>query len=183
MRPSPGDFGTPPRIEATVHTVPSEENARHQCDCHRLAVDGRNSHLKQHFTEQMKDFGQSKGYANVAALLLSWEGTDLEKMDDEVRSALVDRCLWTDVRQIDRLRDVFRDQYHFAVTKAKIDADRRASWTVQKQLISFLLQHDANNALIIIYYAGHGMRRSEDGEFELARCNISHSFESSLADS
>jgi hypothetical protein len=71
--------------------------------------------------------------------------------------------------QIDKLHDVLRYQYHFSVTKAKIEKDKRASWSTLSYLIPFLKQHDSNNSLIIIYYAGHGMQRAADGEFELSR--------------
>ena len=61
-----------------------------QCDCSSLVVEPTNESLEKHFGEQMKDFGQSKGYRSVSVLLLSWEGSDLNtngKVDKEARSS------------------------------------------------------------------------------------------------
>ncbi len=71
-----------------VEIVSPSYSDRPQCDCLSLAVEPSNASLESRFGEQMKDFGQSKGYRSVAVLLLSWEGSDLNengKVDQEVR--------------------------------------------------------------------------------------------------
>jgi hypothetical protein len=96
MAHSPGGFGSAsPSLQTTIPHVPLGGDARHKCDCYQLALDDRNDSFEKHFTEQMKEYGQSKGYKSVAAILLSWEGTDLQNTDDEVGTARVSRVLLT----------------------------------------------------------------------------------------
>jgi hypothetical protein len=105
----------------------------------------------------------------VAALLLSWEDTDLRLLDDEVRKIRVGTNPRVDTVQLDRLEKVFRDVYNYTVERALIPKhiDDAAFETI-RLVANFIAQHNSSGSLVLIYYAGHGMKRQDD-EFRMAR--------------
>jgi hypothetical protein len=75
-------------------------------------------------------------YTQATALLLSWQ-------DDNLGVE----------KEIQGLRNVFEDFYHFHVEEYQIPSDKPASKTQAR--IMNLLVHDSSDSLFIIYYAGH----------------------------
>jgi len=76
-------------------------------------------------------------YSRVLVLLLSWEDDDLG--------------VWTD---INGLRYVFRELYHFEVTTFEIPS-LKPNMAVHKCIMNFL-DNDSKDTLRIVYYGGHG---------------------------
>ncbi|KAE9371524.1 hypothetical protein N431DRAFT_304521, partial [Stipitochalara longipes BDJ] len=76
-------------------------------------------------------------YSRALVLLLSWEDDDLG--------------VWT---EIDTLRKVFKDMYHFAVTTFEIPS-LKPNMEVHKCIMNFL-ENDTKDTLRIVYYGGHG---------------------------
>lgn len=140
-----------------------------QCDCRELKVPRLNADLENTFANRMKTFDANKGHSNVAALLLSWEDTDLRLLDDEVRKIRVGTNPRVDTVQLDRLEKVFREVYNYTVERALIPKhiDDAAFETI-RLVANFIAQHNSAGSLVLIYYAGHGMKRQDD-EFRMAR--------------
>jgi hypothetical protein len=69
------------------------------------------------------------------------------------------------------LENVFRDVYGFKVQKKSIHAKHRSSPSKQIRLhIATLMLEDGNNRLLIIYYAGHGVRLAKQEELWSSEC-------------
>lgn len=70
--------------------------------------------------------------------------------------------------QIAGLKDVFEKRYNFNVTRRALNPPDHKDVTLRIHMLlaNFVYEHDADNALLIIYYAGHG-NPGKDGELML----------------
>jgi hypothetical protein len=55
------------------------------------------------------------------------------------------------------LRKVFEDIYRFKVCEQRLNSQKRVDHQLRKHLSNFVHDGDADNALLIVYYAGHGL--------------------------
>lgn len=87
-------------------------------------------------------------YSQVNALLISWDADDLEVH-----------------LEIEPLRRVFEDRYHFNVQDYKIPSVKPDK-ALKKRIFDFL-DHDENDTLLIVYYAGHARCALQSNEASL----------------
>lgn len=87
-------------------------------------------------------------YSEVHVLLLSWEEDDLG-VEAEIQP----------------LRRVFEDRYHFTVQEYKIPSIK-PDRALKLRVISFLAGED-NDTLLIVYYAGHARGAFQSNEASL----------------
>ena len=81
---------------------------------------------------------QHSRYEKTYVLLLSWEEDDLG--------------VFTEIK---RLRHVFEDRYHYFVDCYSIPS-AKPDTALKGRVFEFLKHYDSKNALLIVYYAGHG---------------------------
>ena len=71
--------------------------------------------------------------------------------------------------QVFTLRDVFRDLFKFSVDTRALSRDQLPQLQAHHFLSEFALREDADNGLLIVYYAGHGgSKASELGHITLS---------------
>jgi len=87
-------------------------------------------------------------YSQVYVLLLSWEADDLEVY-----------------LEIDPLRRVLEDRYHFNVQDYKIPS-LKPDKALKKRIYDFLEKKD-EDTLLIVYYAGHARSALQSNEASL----------------
>ena len=60
---------------------------------------------------------------------------------------------------------VFRTGYNFNVTRRVLNPpdNKDVALTIHMLLANFVYDHDADDALLIIYYAGHGNPKEDGG--------------------
>jgi len=83
-------------------------------------------------------------YKRVSALLVRWEEDDLGV-----------------VKEIEMLRRIFHDTYHFDVENFTIPSGKRGYLGLIERIKSLLEIYDAEDNLFILYYAGHAR---QDGQ-------------------
>ncbi|KIW68870.1 hypothetical protein PV04_04785 [Phialophora macrospora] len=102
------------------------------------------SALQEYFAAEMQDLAQKRGHKRVGVLLLQWNVEDESFMDtrEEVRS----------------LRRVLEEQYRFSVYEKYLHTrdGTPARHQLNCHLAEFVRKEDDKNALLIVYYAGHG---------------------------
>jgi hypothetical protein len=59
-------------------------------------------------------------------------------------------------QELDRLSDVFKDQYSFDVVTWLIPANDKSHHTLMAKALDFVDEFDSEDNLFILYYAGHG---------------------------
>jgi hypothetical protein len=112
------------------------------------------SDLQAVWDESMRGVGDlGLPHKQCAVLLINWDkdADDLSTGDE-----------------VDNLEAVFKNLYNYHVTKAQLlgedKTDKEPQLQVQKILTDFVYQHDNQNTLLIVYYAGHGVPgKVEDG--------------------
>lgn len=109
--------------------------------------------LKKAFDEVMNDLGSTgKPHRQAAVLMLSWA----EELDDLHTQG-----------EISELRTVFEELFNYQVMERKLSGTKKAGLEIAKHLIDFVTEYDAESALLIVYYAGHGIP-GERGELHFA---------------
>lgn len=99
----------------------------------------------------MKGVGRFAYYVgNCAVLLISWEA----KLDG----------LHTG-EEVDALEAVFKYQFCYTLVKKPWMASALSLHIeVQRLLLDFVVEHDNESTLLIVYYAGHSISRRLEGE-------------------
>ena len=96
---------------------------------------------------------KATGYLKVAVLLLCWN-QDFDDMATKV--------------EVDELKAVFEDKFGYSTTIAKLSLTKGVLQVqVNAQVAGFINDHDGQNHLLIIYYAGHGRPGTKYGQLEL----------------
>ena len=96
----------------------------------------------------------SSSYTDVAVLLISWE----KDVDDlEVKE------------EVDRLEELLTKIFNYQCSKALLRIDTGKSPQVQINMLvgNFVHEYDNPNALLILYYAGHGLPGEIQGDLNL----------------
>jgi hypothetical protein len=110
--------------------------------------------LRSIWEDQMKEVsGPRQPHHKAVVLLISWapELDELQTSDE-----------------VDKLGNVFTGQFNYTVVKARIEKnDKIPQHQISKYLADFVYNHDCDGALLIIYYAGHGIK-GDPGELTLA---------------
>lgn len=84
-------------------------------------------------------YRKGRAYDAVGVLLISWQDDDLQ--------------VWT--QEIEELRNIFRDQYHFEVDHYHIPTTT-ALTGLNYKTSEFAHRYDSVHKLLIVYYGGHG---------------------------
>ena len=84
-------------------------------------------------------------YSKVEVLLLSWEEDDLEVE-----------------KELQALRHVFEDLYHYGVQSYKIP-NEKPDKALKRRVFDFL-DYDGEEVLLILYYAGHAKTSLQSNE-------------------
>jgi hypothetical protein len=104
--------------------------------------------------DQMKEVGGPRQpHHKVVVLLISWapELDELQTSDE-----------------VEKLGNVFASKFNYRVVKGRIEKNGKIpQHQVSKYLADFVYDHDSEGALLIIYYAGHGIK-GDPGELTLA---------------
>ncbi|KAF7520123.1 hypothetical protein G7054_g12877 [Neopestalotiopsis clavispora] len=108
-----------------------------------------------------------KAYETASVLLLSWH-RDFEDLETD--------------EEVTNLERLFQEKYRYTTTRAELKPDSQNSAQLQlnKHLSDFVYDHDGPNALLIIYYAGHGRPGQIPGGLHLAGSNSMPSSESEV---
>ncbi|KAK1760077.1 hypothetical protein QBC47DRAFT_349 [Echria macrotheca] len=104
-----------------------------------------NQVAKQICTAATEAWNRGFHYKNVTALLLYWEEDDLEVAQEAAA-----------------LSATFQVVYHYNTETWKIPSVK-PDWDIKERLIRFLRANDAQDNLIIFYYAGHAMKNPQPG--------------------
>ncbi|KAF8856019.1 hypothetical protein BDZ45DRAFT_484443 [Acephala macrosclerotiorum] len=97
-------------------------------------------------------------YTGVHVLMISWEDDDLG--------------VW---RELEALRTVFEERYHFQVEEYRIPSIGQPDRALKRRAIEFLDHSDGEETLLIMYYAGHARRAPEENAGPLWCANRSNS--------
>ncbi|RDW74874.1 hypothetical protein BP6252_06016 [Coleophoma cylindrospora] len=97
--------------------------------------------------------GAGLPHRNTAVLMISWA----DELDDLKTT-----------KEVDDLATVFEDKFRYKVVKKRLEAGKRPQIQVQQYLANFVYDHDSNNTLLIVYYAGHGVHPGKPGQLTLA---------------
>ena len=97
---------------------------------------------------------KSPGYSNVAVLLLCWEQTSGDFSTEE---------------EVKKLEAVFVDKFGYKTVVQKLNAYNQGRLQVQvnAKVANFVEAYDGPNALLIVYYAGHGKPGKYFGDLEI----------------
>lgn len=75
------------------------------------------------------------------------------------------------MKQIEDLKDVFENTYHFTVRQKQLETGRDGkadpSAQLNHHLAQFIYEEDKDDSLLIVYYAGHGVRNVKQNDLEL----------------
>ncbi|KAL9119123.1 MAG: hypothetical protein Q9187_004319 [Circinaria calcarea] len=95
----------------------------------------------------------SSSYTDVAVLLISWE-KDHDDLDVK--------------EEVNQLEGLFINTFNYQCSKVFLTVDKGKSAQVQinYEVARFALEHDSPNALLIFYYAGHGLRGNTRGDLQ-----------------
>ena len=105
-------------------------------------------------TMEKGTYKSSSSYKNAYVLLIRWaEGCDDLIVDEEVS----------------KLKSTFETHFHYHAEIQYLNAKSGRSYQVQVNTIvqAFIGAHDHPNALLIVYYAGHGKPGNFHGELAL----------------
>jgi hypothetical protein len=110
--------------------------------------------LRSIWEDQMKEVGGPRQpHHKAVVLLISWA---LEL--DELQTS----------EEVEKLGKVFSTKFNYTVVKGRIEKNKKIpQHQVSKYLADFVYNHDDDGALLIIYYAGHGIK-GDPGELTLA---------------
>lgn len=86
----------------------------------------------------------SRGYTSVNVLLLRWEDDDLGTEEE--------------IQALDKL---FRETYNYD-TKRKTIPSNNPRPALRRIIVDFHEKHDSKTGLLIVYYGGHGIKRSNN---------------------
>jgi hypothetical protein len=118
-----------------------------------------NSTLQEFFAAEMQDIAQKRGHSRVGVLLIQWEVEDESFMDtrEEVsfKFVMCSEHALTSIK-VQSLSEVFNRDYHFSVHEKFLNTREPADNQLNCHLADFVRQEDDKNALLIVYYAGHG---------------------------
>ncbi|KAF7898925.1 uncharacterized protein EAF01_008138 [Botrytis porri] len=108
------------------------------------------SKFKAIFDEHMSAKNASIAYREVHVLLLSWD-----RKDDDLHVE----------QEVADLENVFRDIFKYKTTQKILQQNprRHPQAQINLYLAEFVHNHDDQNTLLIVYYAGHG-KLSDDGD-------------------
>ncbi|KAL9094997.1 MAG: hypothetical protein Q9165_002599 [Trypethelium subeluteriae] len=110
--------------------------------------------LQNHWQDAMcRYMSIPTGYQDVAVLLIRWDDNI-----DELKCA----------NQVDELRNVFEEQFHFTTELLKLDDKSKAQHQLKSALSAFLGRYDNPNNLVIVFYTGHGVFDERKEHLELA---------------
>ncbi|KAH9219763.1 hypothetical protein DL95DRAFT_457032 [Leptodontidium sp. 2 PMI_412] len=135
---------------------------------HAKAV-SEDAKLQYIWRDTMKDYGfAGKPHRRVSVLMISWHGKldDLETMGE-----------------VNALEDVWRNDFNYEVVKKELVEGKRPGIQLIKHLADFVFEYEGDSALLIVYYAGHGIP-GPPGELHLAgkrQPNIKHSIDNAVA--
>jgi hypothetical protein len=73
------------------------------------------------------------------------------------------------LEQVSNLEEVFSKHYNFRVFKTQLDISlpTRPQVLINYEVASFVKQQDAEDTLLILYYAGHGTPGRTPGQLKL----------------
>ena len=92
-------------------------------------------------------------YLKVAVLLLCWD----QKFDDMATE-----------EEVHSLKAVFEDKFGYSATIAKLSPTKGGLQVqINREVANFVGDHDGQNNLLIVYYAGHGKPGEIFGQLEL----------------
>jgi hypothetical protein len=134
------------------------------------SVEAAQVELAMVWEAHMKNSQSFFRYQKVAVLMFYWENSDLDKtnlLKQEVSLHIVP-C-WNSANQhlkVEELAAVFREEYKFEV-QIELLHRPKPQLLLKKIIIDFLIKYDDPDALLIIYYAGHGW--SQKGTLSLLR--------------
>lgn len=118
----------------------------------RIALE--DASLRSIWEDQMREVGGSRQpHHKAVILLISWapELDELQTSDE-----------------VEKLGKVFSEKFNYVVVKAQIEKnDKLPQHQISKHLADFVYDHDCDGALLIIYYAGHGIK-GNPGQLTLA---------------
>lgn len=96
---------------------------------------------------------KATGYLKVAVLLLCWD----QDFDDLATKG-----------EVDRLKAVFEGKFGYSATIAKLSPTKGGLQVqLNREVANFVGDHDGQNHLLIVYYAGHGKPGTMYGQLEL----------------
>ena len=100
------------------------------------------------------NYMKSPGYNKVAVLLLCWEQSSGDFSTEE---------------EVKKLEAVFVDKFGYKTIVEKLNAynQKRLQVQVNAKVANFVEAYDAPNALLIVYYAGHGKPGKYFGDLEI----------------
>ena len=118
-------------------------------------------------------------YSNVAVLIIKWtEKLDGLNCTKEVRSQARltlrpdDRSLtWEQVGDLD---DLFRQRFGYTTKVVELSNDAKPQLQLNHAVAEFVLAHDGQHNLLILYYTGHAEYHNEENYLELI--GYSHPF-------
>ncbi|KAH8726017.1 hypothetical protein GQ44DRAFT_795340 [Phaeosphaeriaceae sp. PMI808] len=102
------------------------------------------------FEENMASSRKPISHDSASVLLLSYETNDEHPTNLDVRD------------EVKQLEDVFRKDYGFHVEQQLIKSDKSAQVQMSYYLSNLTYHHGHEHALLIVYYAGHGWRSSDE---------------------
>ena len=125
-----------------------------------LALESTNATLQERFESKVKDIAELRDHTKVAVLLMDWEKEAEDYLDTKA--------------EIDQLAEVFETKYNYRVWKRSLHTKqgRKPQLQLNEHLASFCNAENGPNALLIIYYAGHGMKNLTPGQLDLVAGNF-----------
>lgn len=134
----------------------SSVQLRHPSTVNYESADEMNASRYQVLWSNIMDKGnytKPSGYHKVAVLLLCWDQDCVDLATQE---------------EVDKLKAVFEDKFGYDATIAKLSpANGRLQVQVNQKVANFVSDHDGQNNLLIVYYAGHGKPGKNFGDLEL----------------
>jgi len=140
----------------------------------KVNVEELNQKLQNRFEGHSQKMFDRKAYSEASALLVDWEKEGEYSLDTKAEVSASAR-LWSvpannagseekrslsdSSLQVDKLASVLEDHYNFRVRKKRLHS-HNADQQMNAYLANFMCEKDSENHLLIIYYAGHGIRDS-----------------------
>ena len=99
------------------------------------------------------NYKKPSGYLKVAVLLLCW---DQDCVDMETQE------------EVEGLKEVFEKKFGYSVTTFELSTENGGLQVqVNAEVAVFVKNHNGQNTLLIIYYAGHGKPSNRFGQLEV----------------
>ena len=113
------------------------------------------------WTQVMEEgnYQSSSVYKKVAVLNLYWRG---DSSDMDVK------------REVDELEKVFKESFKYTVVTEHLNSNTNTQLQLQYIVAQFVNKHDSEDALLIVYYGGHGKPGHIYGDLEL-KGRVAHS--------